>query len=73
MTFHERATSADHLCYFCLTFAFILLPRLFLQPFDHLLENNLPLGSLVCILSCGFVTFLIVSPWSGKVLDCIDF
>ena len=72
MTFHERATSADPLCHFCLTFAFILLSCLFLQPCDHLLENNLPLGSLVCILSSDFVTFLIVSPWSGKVLDCIN-
>ena len=43
-----------------------------LQPGDHLLGKDWPLGSLVCDVFLCFRHFPILCPGSGVVLDCID-
>ena len=47
----------ESFCYLCFTFAFILLPCLFIEPCGHLLRRGCSLGSLVCDVSLCFCHF----------------
>ena len=56
----------DHFCY--LSFMFVMLSYLSLQPCGHLLGKGLPIGSIVCDVFLCFCHFLIGCLGSGMVL-----
>ena len=65
------ASFLDLICYLCLSLPYRHVCSV--QPCGHRLVKVWPLGSLVCDNSCVFCHFTIRLPWSGVVLDCIDF
>ena len=56
-TFQGGASFVDPFCYLCFMLSLLCCIVYSLQPCDHLLEKDWPLGSLVCCVSLVFVTF----------------